>query len=231
MTHTARPPCAFCSQIAGHRESNAIEAILGSDWSRRPILLESAHAVVMPSIGALSAGHVLVCPRAHIRGTATARTEIAVDIERLTRSSRERLEGLATPIHGFEHGSSLRGPSIACSVEHAHLHLVPADVDIRPQLLTFTTWEDASGSPHDLAQQTSGREYLLYLAPTGERWLAMTDTGFPSQILRRVFADALGMGSQWNWRVHAAEGRMRDTVALFTDPVPGLVSSAHIASC
>lgn len=214
------PTCALCGQIAGQDEPNAIQPIMRSRWSRRPVLAESVHAVVMPSIGALTSGHVLVCPKKHVRSVASADAEIRSEVAALAATTEQRLQRkCGLPVHTFEHGSSARGLTVACSVEHAHLHLVPADVDIRARLQVVVAWKPAAKCSKQILGGTGGDEYLLYGAPTGERWLATTKIGFASQLLRRVVADALGIGPQWNWRIHPARERMLATTELFL-PAP-----------
>jgi diadenosine tetraphosphate (Ap4A) HIT family hydrolase len=68
--HPERTACAFCAQIAGRREHNALASLLGSGWSQRPLLVETEMSVAMPSIGALAPGHVLVSPKRHVRSAA-----------------------------------------------------------------------------------------------------------------------------------------------------------------
>ena len=208
--------CSLCGQIEGDANNNALAPILGSDWSQRPLLAESRHAVAMPSIGALTRGHLLVCPKLHLRSLAVADPEQGADLNRLANAVEEQLgRECGEPVHMFEHGSSTAGERVACSIEHAHLHLVPAAVDVRASLRRLADWQSVSEYSPDLHRQTGGAEYLLYAAPTGERWVATTDLGFPSQLIRRVFAEALGLGEEWDWRAHPAREKMLATVEIF----------------
>ncbi len=208
--------CEFCMQIAGQREHNALLSLVGSAWAERPVLAERQGAVVMPSIGALATGHVLLCPKEHARSVASVDQGPAVDIEELATEWRRRL-AIATglPIHAFEHGSSsVEGGRVACSVEHAHLHLVPAAVEIRPRLRELLDWTRLEIGTSALRDTADGREYLFYEAPDGERMLATTESGFDSQLLRIVLAEALGRPESWNWREHPARLKVEKTVSL-----------------
>jgi ATP adenylyltransferase len=211
--------CTFCGQIAGDPHRNAIASILDAPWAMRPVLAENDAAVVMPSIGALVPGHALVCPATHHRSVVAAPPNIAREVEDLLSTTRQRVASLTgNPTHVFEHGSSLHGFRIACSVEHAHVHIVPSAVDIRTRLIGVAKWRPAGDDLDDLRSAVGDDEYLFYAAPTGERLVATSAAGFPSQLLRCVIADAIGL-ADWNWRTDPATNRIRATAELLLEPL------------
>jgi len=211
--------CKFCGQIAGDPRRNELATIVDALWTSRPVLAETAAAVVMPSIGALVTGHALVCPARHYRSLVAAPPDVARDVEGLLAATRERVETLTnSPTHVFEHGSSLHGSRIACSVEHAHTHVVPSSVDIRDRITGVAEWRAVGIDLEDLRSAVGGQEYLYYAAPTGECLVATSAQGFPSQLLRRVLADAMGL-PDWNWRTEPAVDRVQTTAELLLEPV------------
>jgi len=196
--------CALCHQIAGHSEGDLLHAQLGGAYRRR-IAMENATAVVIPSLGPLTFGHVLVCPIRHTRSIAECQSDEFVGVQRLAAMATAELTRLtAQPVHGFEHGNATGKQRIACSVEHAHLHLLPSGVNVVNELTSLGGW-----APVDIAQSplvvSRGREYLLYRPPGRvECWVRVTPDGeqVASQLLRRIFAAALGRAGRWNWREH-----------------------------
>lgn len=103
-------------------------------------------------------------------------------------------------MHMFEHGSSAAGDTVACSVEHAHLHLVPADVQVWSSLARQFEWQELSNW-EELPEAVQGHEYLMYRPPGGDFYVSIQEDGtVPSQLMRRVIANQLG-DSDWNWRV------------------------------
>lgn len=212
------PDCTLCGQIAGDPRRNDLAALIEAPWALRPVLAENGAAVVMPSIGALVAGHTLVCSATHCRSVVAAPPHVARDIEELVRKTRERVKtATGSPTHVFEHGSSLHGHRIACSVEHAHVHIVPSAVDVRGSIAEVAEWRAVGTDVDDLRSAVGVDEYLLYAAPTGERLAATSVEGFPSQLLRRVIADAIGLAG-WNWRTDPAADRVRATAELLLEP-------------
>lgn len=211
--------CHFCGQIAGSPRRNLLKPLLGISWADRPILLEQGNAVLMPSVGALVSGHVLVCPREHSRSLAAASAKTVEDIKALTADATMRLSyALDVPVHTFEHGSGTDTSRVACSIEHAHLHLIPVDVEIRHLIVNLANWRPLPGDIVEVGAHAHGLEYLTYRAPDGEQWIATTEIGFPSQLLRRVFADAMQREKEWNWRLHPARDEVEATVELFAAP-------------
>lgn len=213
-----KPQCTFCGQIAGDPKRNDIAGLIRDRWAMRPVIAETGLAVVMPSIGALVPGHVLVSPASHLRSVFGAPHSVAEAVGQLVVAMREQLEAATgLPTHVFEHGSSSCGDRVACSIEHAHVHVLPAAVDLVPILADIAPWEIASHDQDRLSNLIGDAEYLFYEGPTGERMIATTSTGFPSQLMRQVFARELGL-VDWNWRTNPALDRIRATVDLLRCP-------------
>jgi diadenosine tetraphosphate (Ap4A) HIT family hydrolase len=183
------------------------------------VLAEFGQGVVMPSIGALVPGHVLICPKTHHRSLVAAPRDTACDVEQLLTRTRQRLEAMTgMPAHVFEHGSSLDGWRVACSVEHAHIHLVPSAIDVREDISGVAIWQRVGKDLDDLRSMVGRDEYLFYEAPTGERLVATSASGFPSQALRRVIGRAIGV-ADWDWRSDPAVDRIAATADLLAEGV------------
>src|ERR1700729_1470425 len=96
---------------------------------------------VLASRGALSLGHTLLCPTIHARSVAALPEVLAERLLCAVPGLAQRLTELTErPVHAFEHGNASRGTRIACSVEHANIHLLPADVEIRGALREQGRW-------------------------------------------------------------------------------------------
>jgi hypothetical protein len=92
-------------------------------------------------------------------------------------------------------------------------------VAVLPAIGGIADWKPAGRNLDELRHVVGDSEYLLYEAPTGQRLAATTDTGLPSQLLRRVFAAALDIG-EWDWRVDPAAGRVTATAELYGVRIP-----------
>jgi len=206
--------CCLCSQITKDGEADLLANVLAQPpGAGQHIVREWPDFVLFPSIGALTVGRVILCPRLHVRSMSDLPEVLEQSLIHAMQAVRDLLSNnFGLQIHAFEHGNSTAGPRVVCTVDHAHLHFIPADVNVDRHLSKYQ-WTAVSGSLRDI---TKGREYLFYESPSGERLVTTGDrVTFPSQYLRRAFADALGVGDRWNWREDPAVDVTRRTLSSF----------------
>ena len=205
--------CQLCAQVAGHADVDLVHQLLGGAY-RRPVLIETDRFVAMPSVGALAPGHLLLSPKRHVRSLAAlSANEIDEAVEMLERLARRLEISFGGPVQLFEHGNATCGSTVACSVEHAHLHVLPAVPDLWPAPPLPLQWTRLPGLT-GLAERTGGREYVSLRAADGI-WRAAvcpSTVHVPSQLLRRHAATLLGRPHEWNWRTHPAIERLRLTI-------------------
>jgi len=192
--------CCLCSQIAGRRENDLISQLLDEANYVRRIGIESENFVAIPSLGPLVPGHTLVCPKSHLKNLAVLPNTVHQEFDAFRKRVSVLLVSLfRAPIHFFEHGSAPQeGSRVLCTVEHAHLHLVPTSAVVLDQLVGRQPWRILASGLSGLQKERPSGEYLYYESPEGERFLA-TGEAFESQYMRRIFAAALG-AKDWNWR-------------------------------
>jgi len=194
--------CCICSQIAGRERNDLISRLLSWPTYVRRVPRETHNFAAVPSLGPLAPGHTLLCPKSHIRSIAW----VPMSYQEEYDAFRDSLAGIlvtlfGAPVHAFEHGSPQQAGRILCSVDHAHLHLVPADIDVLATLTREANWTEIGPSLGSLREVVGEKEYLFYESPEHRRIVAVSgECGFESQYLRRVFATALGSGAEWNWR-------------------------------
>jgi diadenosine tetraphosphate (Ap4A) HIT family hydrolase len=219
--------CAFCDQIAGHEAGDELAGLLELEPYRRVVLLENGHATVMPSIGPLAVGHVLICPRKHRRSVAECSPDeleglidLAASVESWLRESNTR------NVVAFEHGSPAEGSRVACSIEHAHQHVLPWAEPIDLLRAATDTWQQID--IRELQEATQGREYLRVRA--GDQWFVAFPgpSGFPSQYLRKLLADSARM-PDWDWRASPMRERVEETIELFAG-APQSAAAAQLVS-
>ncbi len=194
--------CCLCSQIAGNSENDLIGRLLPQLPYVRRVAMESPSFAVIPSLGPIVDGHVLICPKDHAKSLACVRPELDEEFQQLKERPTRVLEDLyRAPVHCFEHGSARSAERVLCTVDHAHLHLLPADVDVWHILDRESEWSPVESSLWALSRTVRDSEYLFYESP--DHWAVTAfpaEDGFESQYLRRVFCEALGQQSKWNWR-------------------------------
>ena len=85
-------------------------------------LTHSEHFVVLPSVGPITPGHVMVVSRNHARNLAFMGQSVIEEYKCLVQSISNR-SGFRGLLEG-EHGASVDSPGGAC-ITHTHVNLIP----------------------------------------------------------------------------------------------------------
>ena len=209
--------CCLCAQIHGRAPDDLIAALLPEQPYARRVMYECDAFALVPSLGPLVPGHSLLCPKTHVRSFAELPARLDAVFTRVKSELQSRLAALYdAEVHVFEHGVAAGGTRTLCTVDHAHMHLVPL-----PRALADVTpagrWVPCEASLSDLRARAAGQEYIYYESAAGERRLRAADTELESQFMRKVIAERLGTPGRWDWRVDpepsAADAAWRRFVA------------------
>jgi len=204
-------------------------------WSRNPwdrILWESADFLALPTLGAIVEGWLLIVPKDHYLCAGALQSELLPELDRFLRSVTHRVEREYGQTAVFEHGPSCVGEPVGCTVDHAHIHIVPirhnlmeGARDLAPRTLQ---WRRAAGLEDARDFHMRRLPYLYVEQPRGIAHIA-TGPGIPSQLFRKVVAKFMGVPERYDWRrfpetrnIEAtieklsrnSEGSMRPDVAL-----------------
>ena len=166
-------------------------------------LLETEHFAVIPSLGALVEGWLLVVPKSHYISMGAIPTdlrqeadELRAEVENLLRTQYRQ------PVLAFEHGPSAAKHGTGCGVDHAHLHLLPFGGDILRYVAPFVPkdleWKPCNWNERAEAYET-GQDYLYFMAQGSEGRIALS-SDFGSQIFRRAISSYLGVPDEFGWR-------------------------------
>lgn len=206
--------CEYCQELQSPSESRFGRIYNGLIDSR--IVLRTKNFVVMPTLGQIFKGSVLILPVAHVETLAALPAEQLTELEMLSAKVHDRSRMIGHPVI-LEHGSTQEAAG-SCGIYHAHLHVVPLPAPIRPQKLLpdsgtgFTTLSDA------LSALTSTCHYLLAGDDTG---VHVVDTSLlaeapGSQFFRRRLVSMFGVNRPWDWRsASAPEEDLLTTIEAF----------------
>jgi hypothetical protein len=115
------------------------------------------------------------------------------------------------PVHLFEHGMADQEARTVCTVNHAHLHFLPAVCAFNPETDPNLRWSRWVGASERLLSYLRAREYLLYESDDGIPYYCIDGgSDIPSQYLRQVFARLLCRPDAWDWRAHPAPTAAQD---------------------
>lgn len=193
----ARRSCCLCQTFEGKHPH----------WINRPILRESDF-FVLPSVGSIVPGWCMVVPDEHV----TSAAHLTLDQRKVAFSlvnfiGRHLSACFGTPVYWFEHGPARPGSAVGCSVDHAHLHVVPLPFDLPAAAVEDCpeySWEEVTGlaEPASVLSKLAMDDYVIAGAVDRKTCVFTRGGTFPSQLLRRIIARRCGRGDEWNWREH-----------------------------
>jgi diadenosine tetraphosphate (Ap4A) HIT family hydrolase len=199
--------CTFCEEFStlNHKPNRKI-------W-------EDDNFVVIPSLGALTPGYLLLMPKHHIRSFADSSPEELTTALDIAERTREVVSQVFGPVILAEHGpGSPESRSSACC-DHAHWHLIPCN----PYKVSVE-YERMGGRPAILNNISSLRSWsgnsYLFLSPLKHvYWVWEQSEQFTSQFVRQVCAQIMGIGDFYDWAIFPFKENMIMTKQRLTEPL------------
>lgn len=189
--------CPFCAEFDQDGPS-IFQEMMGDRLVSR-IVYEDEHFIVMPPLGEFMEGGLLVLTRAHVLSLAHLEDALLGHLERLLKAiggAVQKRWGVAPLV--FEHGPAPQWGKGVCCVDHAHLNVFPAVVQVYPHLAERMSFP--IGALSELSQLRHAEfGYLLVQENDGTR-LAYDGKDVPTQLVRRIICDAIGLPERWHWR-------------------------------
>jgi diadenosine tetraphosphate (Ap4A) HIT family hydrolase len=200
--------CDFCDEFrGGHR--NAFTSRYGQTADRN-LLAGAGSFQIVPSLGQVVEGHLLILPVAHHCALAEMRDEELEELERLCHEVRLILRDVYGECVLFEHGVRTEDAG-GCGIDHAHMHAIPVAADG----VLNTLKQEFSGRRIDSLQAikqslSDGLSYLVFEDASRGRYIFPVNK-LPSQYLRKLVAESIGK-TEWNWRQCGHEPELISTL-------------------
>lgn len=208
--------CEFCLELSDQRNSR-FKQIYGESVGSRIVVAQNGLAV-MPTIGQLFKGSLLILPTEHIETIAQLPFSTLQGLEIILNDVQKIIGRLGTTVL-FEHGAKCT-TGASCGIYHAHLHVVPvpthvACMDVLPSRAK------TAGTLIEAFQQLKQSDVYLLFRDTADRvaFLEPDDSDneiYKSQYFRRALADHFGLTADWDWRTYVRkEPLLLETLNLF----------------
>ena len=200
--------CVFCVELSGDPDS-IYERLTGGSPSDRVVHMSTSF-VLLPPLGQFMEGGLLLLTREHVKSMAYLESDQVSELEDLMSEVASTLRGVygSNPVF-FEHGPGRGRGKSTCCVDHAHLNIFPADVDLMPLLRQFPGHE--IGTIGDLASlRDNADDYIFVQHGDGTRTVHFSED-FPSQFIRREITRQLGYPERWHWRDYPGITELRST--------------------
>lgn len=210
--------CEFCAELQSDPAARYY-SMYGRGRSR--VVLESLHYDVIPTLGQLFRGSVLIIPRVHIETLATAPPHLLSDLRAVIAACRHRLRELGDVLV-YEHGAK-PATGGSCGIYHAHAHVLPLPSAIEAKVLLSEGHhcnQDFTGTLNELRDAD---EYLLVEDSSANTRVVTIDdenrSRYGSQYFRRRLAALFGLKRDWDWRAYAEpEADLIFTIDWFRQP-------------
>jgi ATP adenylyltransferase len=178
-----------------------------------PAVIETDQFAAWVSHGALVEGHLLVIPKTHALNLCEMSSQQCHELPRFLEAVEQRLNLHYGPVCMFEHGPTTTDSAAGCSIDHAHMHLLPWPGSLIEAAETdYSDYEwERLGSLSELFAQPPTVPYLFVRDGDGEMALAK-HLDIPSQALRRTISSALARGEEWDWKTHPKPETVQETI-------------------
>lgn len=217
MSETFQDICSFCAEIERESDHNLFHKMVGKDIGYKYLLRETDHFVVMPGIGSLMPGYLLIVPKAHILSFGHSPDDHDNELEEILSDLVEwhsSQYGMKTII--FEHGPvsfTKRGGS--CT-DHAHMHVVPVPESIDLLGVMYRDFPaQRVNSLANLRNQVKKDTPYLFLRHHDGSLHVCDAPNAKSQHLRRDLVRQLELGEVWDWAVYPGAEHIRATIEHF----------------
>lgn len=202
----ANQPCEFCSRLEAEEDSRP--------WYDFNVIWESPEFVVLPALGALVPGYLLLVPRRHRFSMAALAPPVRPELYAVTRALLQLQAEQWEPGVVFEHGACIAEPGRAeACIEHAHWHLVPGGWNLRQEGDDFRQVSNFER----FAESYRGERRYLFLRDVEARCWVSVGRRLRRQEFRRRIAAALGAPASWDYLTFPFLDNMRATIAGFRE--------------
>lgn len=212
--------CCFCEEyhdIYNNQYYNNWGKKLG--YSSR-ILLESPNWYVIPTIGCLTVGYVLLVCKQHYLSLANLDSELYQEMLVLKEQTESvLLSELGYNCISFEHGTTNAFYTGANSVDHVHLHIVPFASKIWNNIVSSYNIKNFYNIPNynhlfNLWKSNLPESYLLFQDLDNNIYYIPDALNYPSQFFRRCISPYLGT-NLWDWKQEVHESNFIKTLEIF----------------
>ena len=188
--------CVFCDI-----DKNKIE---------NTIIDESDNFIVLPTIGALVDGYLLIVNKKHINSMSELNENERIEYEFLLEKYRKMFKNIYNkfPII-FEHGSPISDMK-ASSVIHAHTHIVNhqfVNEDMIVKKLNFKRIDNLNYSSKE-------QNYIMYINQQNVCYVSYNFESI-SQMMRKLIAKDLGYENKFDWKKEMFMGNINSTIRKF----------------
>lgn len=195
--------CDFCVEL-----KKGFFNFSGEQFNR--VLYETENFAVIPSLGHIVPGYLLIIPKRHYISLGAIPSKEYTELEEVQAKVRSVLEQEYGKVLFFEHGPTSITRRGGCCIDHAHLHAIPFSGSI---LSEVGDWYRQIESYTDVKKQFETGVPYFFVEEKARFLFPAIDT--PSQYLRRLVAAQVD--KPWDWAVYLGMEEMKETFNRLKD--------------
>lgn len=184
------------------------------------ILFQTKNFFVVPSLGSLIPGWLLIVPKKYYLNFSLIPKEELSDLNLLI----EKIKNDSKEFFGerfvlFEHGPQGERSKVGCGVDYAHLHFVPTSINLMEglKILDFNfKWEEVNSLQELSFLKNTQLEYL-FLEDQDHKSFISFNRSIPSQLFRKVIANYLGIPEKYDWKKFSFNENIALTINKFSE--------------
>lgn len=160
------------------------------------VICETENFCVIPSVGSLIEGYVLIITKTHINSLVELNQEQKEEYKKLVTE----ISNMFKKIYGkspilFEHGTpNLENSMSANSIIHAHSHIVNFEFDDENEMLQRYNFSAVKSF-----KEVRKENYIYFQNGNGEKFVSYQFDSV-SQLMRILIANKIEKKHQYNWR-------------------------------
>ena len=169
---------------------------LDFDKVENTVICETQNFRVIPTVGSLIEGYVLIVTKNHINSLSELTREQKIEYENLVSEILQVFQKVygRTPIL-FEHGTpNIQNSMSATSIIHAHSHIVNFNFKNESEIL-----EKYNFTPIRNFKDVKKENYIYYVSDNETKYVSYNFDSI-SQLMRILIANEIDKGEQYNWR-------------------------------
>lgn len=205
--------CTFCAELAGQTQNSNYFRLAGPTAKSR-IVWQNAEFALMPSLGSLVEGHLLLIPTQHAFSfanlprtvLANAKSLIASVTQFFCENDQQSLvfEHGAVVLSGCDYERRMKRAICGACTDHAHIHILPSVsagmVVSKLEKMRIQMSRKPLESLCGLREQVNPAcPYILIGGSDMGSWLIFVLEYVPSQFMRKLVSSSMGL-TEWDWR-------------------------------
>jgi len=191
--------CEFCNELKSFEESRVGK--IYKKYIDNRIIKQSDNFFVVPTIGQIIPGSLLILPKKHFE--TFAQIPINLIQESLSLINFFANDSVGKDFILWEHGATECTGS-SCGVYHAHIHMIPVQKKIDPEnLVGENAFEDAS-LERILLRLKNESNYILFKNIDNRFYYNLKENcnaeRFQSQYFRKWLVSNFDLTREWDWK-------------------------------